>query len=408
MMLIQLSYDIASSWIKYTEKFLVIPNTTTIINKPFVAWTQDHQHVAEAFNYVECVNFSLQTGSFFLMQCFWNYLSNAITKRSFMGSNEFKFYIFWGVISAAIFPVLQWYFRHNAQLREAFPQFIYSIEVLITGCLGIRSHYRFQRLLKLTRNSKKSPRNVIQKLSYFKDMNILFTIVLFLYGTGLIIVCADGLTEQLVINSSKLASDLMIGNINTCSIFLWLVAISIFHPRRSTETGEAMNDNVVSNSDGCNEKAESKSNADTDASTRYIESNKVPLSIIDYSGANQRESILDNVLTNPMSPVDVNRPVVESASVLGHELITHNYYMSNLNNSYNHQQAGLVAVNMNETLYDSPHFYRNHSYNPSVHTANSPSDVPLTPLNRSINLPPRKLSSDLIYTHPEHTSSFGH
>ncbi|OBZ81896.1 hypothetical protein A0J61_10055 [Choanephora cucurbitarum] len=138
------------------------------------------------------------------------------------------------------------------------------------------------------------------------------------------------------------------------------------------------------------------------------ESNKVPLSSIDYSSTNQRESNLDHVLTNPMSPVDTGRPAIESASVLGHEMITHNYHMSNMNNSYNHQQAGLVAVNMNEALYDCPQFYRNNSHNPSVHTANSLLDVPLTPLTRNINAPPRKLSSDLTYAHPDHTSSFGH
>ncbi|KAI8365159.1 hypothetical protein BD560DRAFT_332878, partial [Blakeslea trispora] len=223
-----------------------------------------------AFNYVECVNFSLQTGSFFLMQCFWNYLSNSITKRSFMGSSEFKFYIFWGLISAAVFPVLQWYFRDNAQLRESVPQFVYAVQVLITGCLGIRSHYRFQRLLRLARNSQKSPRNVTEKLSYFRDMNLLFTVVLFLYGSGLFIICADGFTEKLVINSSKLAADLMIMNINTCSIFLWLVAISIFHPRRSTEIGEEMNDSAAENPYSSYEKSQQSSNTNTALSNRYV------------------------------------------------------------------------------------------------------------------------------------------
>lgn len=46
-------------------------------------------------DYLQCVTFAMQTGVFCLMQCFWNYLSNSVAKRSFMGSLEFKFYIFW-------------------------------------------------------------------------------------------------------------------------------------------------------------------------------------------------------------------------------------------------------------------------------------------------------------------------
>lgn len=46
-------------------------------------------------DYLQCVTFAMQTGVFCLMQCFWNYLSNSVAKKSFMGSLEFKFYIFW-------------------------------------------------------------------------------------------------------------------------------------------------------------------------------------------------------------------------------------------------------------------------------------------------------------------------
>lgn len=39
--------DVVSTWIKYTEKFFVIPGTDKIITKPFDAWTKEHQDVAQ-------------------------------------------------------------------------------------------------------------------------------------------------------------------------------------------------------------------------------------------------------------------------------------------------------------------------------------------------------------------------
>lgn len=36
-----------STWIKYEEKFYVIPSTGHIINKPFAVWTLQHQQVAQ-------------------------------------------------------------------------------------------------------------------------------------------------------------------------------------------------------------------------------------------------------------------------------------------------------------------------------------------------------------------------
>lgn len=238
MLLMQTSWDVVSTWIKYTEKFFVIPGTDKIITKPFDAWTKEHQDVAQAMDYVECVNLSMQTGVFFLLQCFWNYLSNSVAKKSFMSSMEFKFYIFWALGSVAVFPILQWYFREDEYLRETAPQMAYSIEVLFTVVLGIRSNRRFSRILKIASNMKHG-RQIVDKLAYFKDMNVFLTVILFFYGVSLLTLCVDGLTTAKVINSNKFASDLLIANCNMCSVLMWIVGISIFHPRRSYQEIEA-------------------------------------------------------------------------------------------------------------------------------------------------------------------------
>jgi hypothetical protein len=35
------------TWIKYSENFIVIPGTTTIIANPFDYWTELHKHAAQ-------------------------------------------------------------------------------------------------------------------------------------------------------------------------------------------------------------------------------------------------------------------------------------------------------------------------------------------------------------------------
>jgi hypothetical protein len=130
-------------------------------------------------------------------------------------------------------------------LRETVPQLAFAIEskhplkkiihfihpflflVIITSGLGIRSDLRFNRILKLSNNLKNGG-VIIEKLNYFKDMNIYLTFVLFMYGVCLSILCIDGLTIAKTINSNKFAADLLIANCNTAAILMWLVGVSVF------------------------------------------------------------------------------------------------------------------------------------------------------------------------------------
>ncbi|CEG74430.1 hypothetical protein RMATCC62417_09652 [Rhizopus microsporus] len=236
--LMQMTWDVISTWIKYSEKFVQIPNTNMIISKPFDYWTPQHQYIAMSIDYLECVTLSMQTGIFFLLQCFWHYLSTNVAKKSFMGSWEFRFYIFWALGSVAVFPILQWTYRDDVIKREAIPQLAYSTEILIAALLGIRSHFRFNRIINIARNMKTGSTAVTEKMAYFKDMNLFITAVLFLYAFSLGTLCVDGLTEGMVINSNKFSADLLISIVDTCSILIWIVGICIFHPRRSTEEAD--------------------------------------------------------------------------------------------------------------------------------------------------------------------------
>ncbi|SAM04167.1 hypothetical protein [Absidia glauca] len=213
LMIAQASWDFLCTYIKYTEGFMqVAPGV--IISKPFEAWSPSNQNPIEVMNYIQCVTFSLQVSILLLLQCFWNYLSNAVAKHTFMSSREFTFYIVWTIGTIAMFPILQYFYKHTS-LEEVVPQTAYSCE----------------------RNGKKKDRQVTSRLAYFRDMNLLLSVALVAFGGGMFILCIDGFTTNKVINSHKFAADLLICNTNISSIFLWLIIIGIFHPARVAVEG---------------------------------------------------------------------------------------------------------------------------------------------------------------------------
>ncbi|KAI8646950.1 hypothetical protein BD408DRAFT_399238 [Parasitella parasitica] len=312
--------DIVSTYVKYKEGFTVYEGK--IITKPFAMWSSSHQTDMMAMDYVECVTFSLQVGVFFLMQSFWNYLSNTVARKSFMGSFEFKFYIVWyDGCSMAMFPILQWVFRNDVSKREGIPQLAYGIEALITSLLGIRSHFRFKRIIAVSqRNNSASYKAVVARLTYFRDMNVLVSIILFSYAASFIILCSDGLTDHKIINSNKFATDTIIANVNICTVFLWLLLISIFHPRpqysREIDGSSASNNNDSSYTK--NTQTRAQTTASTDGRTNSYVVNESTRGITEHVGSDMKyiDSAIsaNNSNTNSggfmrvMSPVAVNYP----------------------------------------------------------------------------------------------------
>lgn len=226
----QAFYDFETTRIKYTVGYTAI-TPDYIVSTPYQLWPKEFQDILPVMNYMESVTFSLQTGIFFLLQCFWSYLSSSVAKHSFMGSWEFKTNVAWCVISIALFPVLQWAFRDDLTKSEIVPELAYGIEALVIALFGIRSHFRFRALISKTHNATNG-KAIVTKLTYFMEMNVLMTIILFLYGSSFIILCVDGLTAKAIINHNKFAIDLLISNVNICTVFLWLLFIMVFHPRK--------------------------------------------------------------------------------------------------------------------------------------------------------------------------------
>jgi hypothetical protein len=100
-------------------------------------------------------------------------------------------------------------------------------KVLVVAILGFRNHTRFNRLIKAaTTNGKRSDVQVADRLTYFRDMNLLLSVALVAFGGSMFILCIDGYTADKIINSNKFAADLLICNTNISSIFLWLIIVS--------------------------------------------------------------------------------------------------------------------------------------------------------------------------------------
>ncbi|RUS34357.1 hypothetical protein BC938DRAFT_481016 [Jimgerdemannia flammicorona] len=230
-----------STKIKYDEGFMMLPNTATIVNKPFEAWTDADKALVPPTDYSLCVGFSLQTYvseiHFAHEICsFWNYLANSVAKASFMGSLEFK----WCGVSIIMFPALQYNFSrsvYDPTWKEIIPELAYGVgflayfaELLIVCMLGIQSHFRFTKLISQTRNST-NEKTIVQKLTYFMEMNKILIVALLVDSVSLITLSVDGLTPEAFLNKHKFTADLFICNANFASFIIWFLVIMIFHPR---------------------------------------------------------------------------------------------------------------------------------------------------------------------------------
>lgn len=141
------------------------------MGRPSFLWTQPHQDTASALDYALACGMALLTSIFFLLQAFYHYISKSVTKSSFMSSFEFRLNIVCSCFLLAVFPLIQFLFRNNLSFREAAPQMAFSVVLLAIALLGLRTHFRFQALLKvalLTINE--NSQGVAEKLEYFKDM----------------------------------------------------------------------------------------------------------------------------------------------------------------------------------------------------------------------------------------------
>ncbi|CAJ0908722.1 2440_t:CDS:10, partial [Entrophospora sp. SA101] len=248
MLPLQAFYDISSSVIKYREGFFLNPLNGEIVSKPHTFWSEENKALMLSTDYILCASFSVQTCLLFLLQSFWNYLANNLAKTTFMGSFEFKSYIVYSIFSISIFPILQYVFRESNLLTEVVPQLTYSIFMILICILGIRSHWRFTKLLRVTKNSSTARTSIVSKLTYFRDMNRYLTLALFIGSISLATLSIDGLTSAKWLNSHKLSSDLLICHLNFSIWIVFVTLILIFYPSTSTTNDQIQSTTKASTS----------------------------------------------------------------------------------------------------------------------------------------------------------------
>ncbi|KAI9299575.1 hypothetical protein BJ944DRAFT_210180 [Cunninghamella echinulata] len=220
----QFVWDVTMTYIKYKEGYILVNGETIVA--PFDTWSTRHQRIAMTTSYVQSIAVSLQVCIYYMLQCFWHYLTNTVAKKDFMGSFEFKFYIVWSLASMILYPILEWYFHEDLEAAEAIPDLIYGIQVLLSACLGVRTHYRFKRLIKNAINTNANTM-VVNKLSYFSNINFLMIPCLFSYSFTYLIGVLDGLVGKNQIAQNRFATDCLLANGNLMALFLYILFVSM-------------------------------------------------------------------------------------------------------------------------------------------------------------------------------------
>jgi len=89
--------------------------------------------------------------------------------------------------------VFRWNFsrpQYDITYKEVIPELVYGIELFAIGTIGIFTHTRFKRLIKQTRDSSNA-QTVLEKITYFSELNQLLTVMLLISGSAFIILSTE-------------------------------------------------------------------------------------------------------------------------------------------------------------------------------------------------------------------------
>jgi hypothetical protein len=149
-MFIVVLYDIICMKFKYIEGYYCtfdIPLNSTIAKvTPKSRYSEDHLDLVNSANALWSVTCVTKTSAMFLINAMWHNISRKVFQSSFMSSREFKGYVAYSLGSVLLYPIFQYIFLYDSTLTTIAPQFIYSAEVFIIGCLSQHSNYRFRKL----------------------------------------------------------------------------------------------------------------------------------------------------------------------------------------------------------------------------------------------------------------------
>ncbi|PKY43585.1 hypothetical protein RhiirA4_398921 [Rhizophagus irregularis] len=252
-----LIYDIICTKIKYTEGFIVDPLTKTIIGKPAEEWSPENKRLRHIANRLLMLFYAMENSAVFLLQNFWNYLTNKIVKAQFITTWQFRINYAFIFITFVVFNGLPFFFEDDTddkldysdieEVKRALKKHTYGEVIpelaaascnLVVLAYALMAHYKFSTLIK--QNSKNY---IVDRLKYYKHMNFLLILIV-AFGAGLMFTfCIDGLSERQYLNRNKFTADLFAGIVNFFMATFWIVWLMIFYPRLvPTYSGKQYND----------------------------------------------------------------------------------------------------------------------------------------------------------------------
>ncbi|GBC01262.1 hypothetical protein RclHR1_04110014 [Rhizophagus clarus] len=252
-----LIYDIICTKIKYTEGFVVDPLTKAIIGKPADEWSPENKRLRHIANRLLMLFYAMENSAVFLLQNFWNYLTNKIVKAQFITTWQFRINYLFIFITFVVFNGLPFFFEDDTddeldysnveEVKEALRKHTYGEVIpelaaatcnLIVLVYALMAHFKFTSLIK--QNNKNY---IADRLKYYKHMNFLLILIV-AFGAGLMFTfCIDGLSEKQYLNRNKFTADLFASVVNFFMATFWIVWLMIFYPRLvSTYNGKHNND----------------------------------------------------------------------------------------------------------------------------------------------------------------------
>ncbi|KAF9577993.1 hypothetical protein BGW38_006469 [Lunasporangiospora selenospora] len=342
--------------IKYEEGFWKNEQTGAIVGRPSPFWKPINQDRADMLDYILACAMALLTSIFFLLQAFYHYISKSVTKTSFMSSFEFRLNIVFSVMVIVVFPLIQFIFRGNLAVREAAPQMAFSSALLIIAFLGMRTHFRFKSLLKVAMLTiSESTQGVVEKLEYFKDMNMILSAAMLGSGLMLGIASADGLSPNPRFARNKFASDLLVTNLNFFEFIVWVTLVMIFYPRRSgsgSVFGSSNGGGSLSRTAPSNTRTQTYHQGNNNRDENYDNSKDRPTSLIPYKAPNASTGASSNGRAGVTDAMELER-VGSYGSYKDTHPLTH------------HDASDLAQMNAFKNMYDNPQAYNQNNNSPS-------------------------------------------
>uniref|UniRef100_A0A1D1Y7X4 30S ribosomal protein S8 n=1 Tax=Anthurium amnicola TaxID=1678845 RepID=A0A1D1Y7X4_9ARAE len=226
-LLLSAIYNSFLTKIVYDEGFIVADK---IRPKTRDEWSPEHQQWEASLDYVLMVNFGIQTCVFYLLQCFWDYTSQAISRRPMMSSMEYRGYIVWSTISAFGYSIIRLILHDNDELKDVVPLTVFAIQVIGAAVLQIQIYYRFKNLIE-TSIADKNSTFIIAKARYFVDLIKILIGSLFMIGISVLILCIDSLIGG-PIKQSTFAVDVLVAHYCFAQLITWIVLVLIVYPRK--------------------------------------------------------------------------------------------------------------------------------------------------------------------------------